>query len=217
MNTGIGDAVNLAWKLAAVVKGDSPAALLDTYEPERIAFAHRLVATTDRAFAFVNARGSVAALVRLRIVPWLLPFLFRFTAVRRLMFKTVSQTQIKYPQSPLSRGPTGSIQGGQRLPWIQFEDAIGNRIDNFGVLTTRRWQVHQYGDVAPQLQAMCDNHRLKLHVFPWNAAANEAGLRRNAAYVIRPDGHVAIADLSADSARIAGYLDRWLIKHIEHV
>src|SRR5213076_2881936 len=43
MNTGIGDAVNLAWKLAAVLRGSSPAALLDTYEPERLAFARRLV------------------------------------------------------------------------------------------------------------------------------------------------------------------------------
>src|SRR5215207_2365790 len=41
MNTGIQDAVNLAWKLAAVVQGSATPALLDTYEPERIAFARR--------------------------------------------------------------------------------------------------------------------------------------------------------------------------------
>ena len=203
--------VNLAWKLAAVLKGSSPRSLLETYEPERIAFARRLVATTDRAFAFVNARGPIAAQVRLRIVPWLLPCLFRFTSVRRLMFKTVSQTQIKYPQSLLSRGPAGTVPGGQRLPWIQFEDASGNRTDNFAVLTTRQWQVHRYGDVAPQLQATCNDRGLKLHIFPWNAAANGAGLLRNAAYIIRPDGHVAVADLSADPVNIVGYLDKWLI------
>ena len=38
MNTGIGDAVNLAWKLAAVMQGRAEASLLDSYEPERIAF-----------------------------------------------------------------------------------------------------------------------------------------------------------------------------------
>ncbi|RYY51680.1 MAG: FAD-binding protein, partial [Comamonadaceae bacterium] len=47
MNTGIGDAVNLAWKLAAVVRGEAPDSLLDTYERERIAFARKLVDTTD--------------------------------------------------------------------------------------------------------------------------------------------------------------------------
>src|SRR4030095_16910079 len=50
MNTGLGDAVNLAWKLAAVLKGEARPALLDTFEPERIAFARRLVRTTDQAF-----------------------------------------------------------------------------------------------------------------------------------------------------------------------
>ena len=57
MNTGIGDAVNLAWKLAAVVHGRADASLLDSYEPERIAFARRLVATTDRAFTGVTSDG----------------------------------------------------------------------------------------------------------------------------------------------------------------
>ena len=57
MNTGIADAVNLAWKLAAVVQGAAPPALLDTYEPERIAFARRLVATTDQAFTAVTIQA----------------------------------------------------------------------------------------------------------------------------------------------------------------
>ena len=48
MNTGIGDAVNLAWKLAAVLQGRAHFRLLESYEPERIAFARRLVASTRR-------------------------------------------------------------------------------------------------------------------------------------------------------------------------
>jgi 2-polyprenyl-6-methoxyphenol hydroxylase-like FAD-dependent oxidoreductase len=47
MNTGIGDAVNLAWKLAWVLQGRADKSLLDSYEPERISFARRLVETTD--------------------------------------------------------------------------------------------------------------------------------------------------------------------------
>ena len=57
MNTGIGDAVNLAWKLAAVLHGRAGASILDSYEPERIAFARRLVETTDRAFTAVTSDG----------------------------------------------------------------------------------------------------------------------------------------------------------------
>ena len=81
MNTGIGDAVNLAWKLAAVLHGRANASLLDSYEPERIAFARRLVATTDRAFTGVTSRGAIARLVRLHIVPLLIPA--RFSAFSR--------------------------------------------------------------------------------------------------------------------------------------
>src|SRR5207302_5299130 len=69
MNTGIGDAVNLSWKLAAVVHGRADASLHDTFEPERIAFARRLVATTDRAFTAVTSDGAIARRVRLNIVP----------------------------------------------------------------------------------------------------------------------------------------------------
>src|SRR6266576_3904081 len=76
MNTGIGDAVNLAWKLAAVLKKNASEALLDTYEPERIAFACRLVATTDRAFTLVDKRSALATFVRTRIVPPLLQIAF---------------------------------------------------------------------------------------------------------------------------------------------
>src|SRR5207302_5401214 len=86
MNTGIGDAVNLAWKLAAVLKSGARESLLATYEPERIAFARRLVATTDRLFTLVTKQGAVARLVRTRLVPLLAPVLFRLTPVRRFIF-----------------------------------------------------------------------------------------------------------------------------------
>ena len=48
MNTGIGDAVNLAWKLVWVLQGRADELILESYEPERIAFAQRLVKTTDK-------------------------------------------------------------------------------------------------------------------------------------------------------------------------
>jgi 2-polyprenyl-6-methoxyphenol hydroxylase-like FAD-dependent oxidoreductase len=80
MNTGIGDAVNLAWKLAAVVKGSAGDDLLATYETERIGFARRLVATTDRAFTVVTKQGRVTRRVRTRLVPLIAPPMFRLVA-----------------------------------------------------------------------------------------------------------------------------------------
>src|SRR6266849_4768650 len=130
MNTGIGDAVNVAWKLAAVVHGRADASLLDSYEPERVAFAWRLVATTDQVFTGVTSAGAIARLVRLHIVPLLIPFLFEVKAVRRFMFRTVSQTVVNYRGSNLSEGRAGTVYGGDRLPWVNA-DLNGFDEDNF--------------------------------------------------------------------------------------
>jgi 2-polyprenyl-6-methoxyphenol hydroxylase-like FAD-dependent oxidoreductase len=96
MNTGIGDAVNLAWKFAAVLRGHANASLLDSYEPERIAFARSLVATTDQAFTGVTSSSALARLIRLHTVPLLIPPFFALRAVRRYMFLRVSQTAVNY-------------------------------------------------------------------------------------------------------------------------
>jgi hypothetical protein len=59
-NTGIQDAHNLAWKLAAVVKGEAGPALLDSYEAERLAAvrAHVQQAYTRYATRVVPERGT---------------------------------------------------------------------------------------------------------------------------------------------------------------
>jgi 2-polyprenyl-6-methoxyphenol hydroxylase-like FAD-dependent oxidoreductase len=203
MNTGIGDAANLAWKLAAVIKEDVPVTILDTYEPERISFARRLVATTDRAFTLVTKRSSAAQFIRTRIVPRLMPVLFRFPRLRRFMFKTVSQIGVNYHGSALSVGLAGRIAGGDRLPWIE----IGPGEDNFAPLTSMRWQVHVYGEPRSELAEACGELHLSLHTFPWQPKMRQAGLSTAALYLIRPDGYVALADREADPERLRHYFN----------
>jgi 2-polyprenyl-6-methoxyphenol hydroxylase-like FAD-dependent oxidoreductase len=204
MNTGIGDAVNLAWKLASVLKEGTRDTLLDTYEAERIAFARRLVATTDRGFAFVTKRGVLAGMVRKRIVPLVVPLLFRIRAMRRLLFKTVSQTQVNYRDSSLSAGAAGSVRGGDRLPWVNL--ASGE--DNFSPLTSLEWQVHVYGEAGPGVGHACSALGLPIHVFAWESGMRRAGFESGALYVVRPDGYVALADPSADPERLRQYFAR---------
>ena len=137
MNTGIGDAVNLAWKLAAVLHGRAPESILDSYEPERIAFARRLVRTTDRAFSVVTSSTWSARFFRLEVFPRLVALLFPLRAMRRFLFRTVSQTAVNYRGSPLSEGRAGAVHGGDRLPWVPLaEDS-----DNFAPLSSIGWQV----------------------------------------------------------------------------
>src|SRR5215510_12057081 len=187
MNTGIGDAVNLAWKLAAVLNGGARDDLLDTYELERIAFARRLVATTDRIFTLVTKQGTIARFVRTRLVPFIAPLLFRSAAVRRFAFHTISQIGINYRHSPLSAGAAGAVRGGDRLPWVETEPGK----DNFAPLTAMTWQVHVYGEARPSVAEACVELLLPLHRFAWRPGMQRAGLQSGALYLIRPDGYVA--------------------------
>ena len=201
MNTGIGDAINLAWKLQAVLSGRAPDNLLDSYETERIKFARRLVATTDKVFSFATADGPLAELVRTRIAPIIMPRLIGFEYAREFMFRTVSQIMLNYRDGPLSEGSAGHVHGGDRLPWAPA--AAG---DNFIPLADPVWQVHVYGAPTPDLATWCDNHRLPLHRFDWSPEHEKAGLARNALYLVRPDTYVALADTSGAPRAIEHYL-----------
>jgi 2-polyprenyl-6-methoxyphenol hydroxylase-like FAD-dependent oxidoreductase len=207
MNTGIGDAVNLAWKLADVLHGDCAAKLLDTYEPERIAFARRLVATTDRAFTLVTSTGPVARVVRVDLAPRVLPTLFKLRPARRFMFRTISQIAIHNRGSWLSEGAAGKLEGGDRLPWVPGSFSSPACDDNFCPLASLDWQVHVYGTVPAAIADVCERRALPLHVLAWNAAARRAGLKRNGLYLVRPDGHIALADPEAATATLETYLD----------
>jgi len=203
MNTGIGDAVNLAWKLAAVLQGRAPESILDSYEPERIAFARRLVQTTDRAFSMVTSPSWSARLIRLEIFPRLLAVLIKTRAMRRFMFRTVSQTAVNYRGSPLSEGRAGAVHGGDRLPWVP----LGEDTDNFAPLDSIGWQVHVYGKPRPEIESLCRDQELPLHAFPWRAGLGTSGLERDAVYLVRPDGYVGLADPRAEAAVLGAYLD----------
>jgi len=208
MNTGIGDAINLAWKLAAVLNGSATASLLDSYETERIAFARRLVATTDRVFSLVTAEGKVADLLRTRLAPFVLPKVASVGPAREFLFRTVSQITLNYRGMPLSAGVAGHVHGGDRLPWAHDDE-----VDNFYPLNRLGWQVHVYGETSDEMHAWCIEHHLPLQLFPWRPAFEAAGLARNGFYLLRPDTYVAIAETCADPKVIERYLRDHGIRH----
>ena len=100
----------------------------------------------------MTSPGAIARLVRLHIVPFLLPSLVELTAVRRFMFRTVSQTAVNYRGSSLSEGHAGTVHGGDRLPWVKA-DVNDTAADNFTPLTSLDWQVHVYGEAAAEIRS----------------------------------------------------------------
>lgn len=206
MNTGIGDAFNLSWKLAAVLQGKAAPSLLDTYETERIAFARRLVATTDRAFQTIINQHLRGTLLRKVAVPYILPSMFKLAFVKKTGFKILSQIHINYRDSALSKGKAGKVFAGMRLPWIQFADS-----DNFSPLQSVDWQIHVYGKASIELLDFANMHSLAVHEFAWGSQMDEAGFRQDALYLVRPDGHVAVANKKQDIGVLKNYLDEFQI------
>ena len=199
MNTGIGDAVNLSWKLAHAMEGRVGPGVLDTYEPERIAFARKLVQTTDRAFQGMVGQGWSSQFLRRWFLPHLLPALTGVAAVRRAMFRTVSQTRISYRGSTLSAGQAGEVRGGDRLPWTGA---------NYAGLAGLDWCLQVYGGVDPDLARVAAGLGVAVDGFDWDGAAEQAGFGRDAAYLVRPDGHVALAMPQQDPAALGAFAAR---------
>jgi 2-polyprenyl-6-methoxyphenol hydroxylase-like FAD-dependent oxidoreductase len=207
MNTGIGDSINLAWKLAAVLQGKADETLLETYEAERIGFARELVATTDRVFMAITSTGRWARFVRTLLFPTFMPLLVKFAFVRRFMFRTVSQTRIQYRGSPLSEGRTGELCGGDRLPWFKFVDGTSN----YDSLANPVWQIHIYGLPRPDLESLCQELGLPLHVFPWEPDMENKGIIADSVYLLRPDQYIALASRDAAPTELRHY---FITRHI---
>ena len=199
MNTGIGDAINLGWKFEAVLRRGAPDSILDSYEQERIGFARRLVETTDRAFTFINRKSALATGIRTRIVPLLLPLIFRRPAFRRQLFRILSQTRITYRGTSLSTGVVGAIHSGDRLPWLRHAD-------NFAPLKSLDWQLHCYGDARMDLLTWCERYKIPLHFFVPAEPFKPATL-----CLVRPDGHIGWVGRSTDLAALSRYVTQWRI------
>jgi hypothetical protein len=134
-----------------------------------------------------------------------MPLLFKFASVRHFMFRMISQAAVNYRGSSLSEGRAGAVHGGDRLPWVKT--GLNGFEDNFAPLTPLDWQVHIYGAVAPEMQTVCASRKLPLHVFPWHSEMRRTGLRRNAVYLLRPDGYVALVNPEGSATSVASYLD----------
>jgi 3-(3-hydroxy-phenyl)propionate hydroxylase len=63
-NSGVQDADNLAWKLAAVLQGQAPDALLDSYASEREYAADENIRNSTRATDFITPKSEVSRLFR---------------------------------------------------------------------------------------------------------------------------------------------------------
>lgn len=227
MNTGLGDASNLAWKIAtawhATAKSprspesfESTDRLLSTYSAERKRFADRLVSSNDKLFQFIIQQNALGWLLRNVIMPYIVPIIFKVLNLQAMMYNMVSQIGIEYGTSALSQSNTSKALQGRRLPWIERPNGAAGKNDNHSLLDGSGWQAHVFGAIAAPEQNVLRDADVPVRQFPWSSEAQKKGFRENTVYLLRPDGHIGLVlDRSASSENIIRqYVRRWGVGQI---
>ncbi|MFJ9946670.1 FAD-dependent monooxygenase [Kitasatospora sp. NPDC091207] len=197
MNTGIQDAVNLGWKLAAVVNRTAPESLLDTYHLERHAVGERLMMNT-RAQGLLFLSGEEVQPLR-----DVLAELIRYEEVSRHLAGMVSGLEIRYDV-----GAGSHPLLGLRMPHVEL--VTGTR------KTSSTEELRAGRGVLLDLE---DNAVLRGRASGWSdrvdiVTAAPHGLRPGSpvvgtsAALVRPDGHVAWA-APGSHHDLPAALERW--------
>jgi len=182
MNTGIGDAMNLGWKVAAAARGGAPSWLLDTYERERHPVGAGVLRMTDAFNQLVLDRSRVRRAVR----SFALANIIRIPRTRRLIAERLSGIGIAYPHS---RDEDWMV--GRRMPDIVCD---GKRV----------YELLRDGKFVLVTAAPVELDR------PDIVHAVEAHPELPDAVLVRPDSYVAWAsERLPDATKLAAAVDRW--------
>ncbi|MFI7637416.1 FAD-dependent oxidoreductase [Nonomuraea sp. NPDC049400] len=190
MLTGLGDAENLAWKLAlvvqGVVQGRATERLLDTYQAERRPLAAAVLRGSTAATK-VNIAGSpLGRLLRDQV----LMRVFNQAWIQRWTTYTTSQLWVSYRRGPLG-GRGRKPRPGDRIADLACERPDGSRTRLHAELRGK-WAL--LGDQAAFEAA---RRWLGGHVVRLTAT----GLASGPALLVRPDAHLACKGGPADFAR----------------
>lgn len=212
MNTGIGDAYNLGWKLAAVLHG-APKDLLDSYDAERFPVAQGVLAFTTTHHKKLTRPNSGNAQ--------------NFINVSLGKETDLSQLDITYRGGLLAcdLDDTTGIRAGDRAPDSPFIFASpGQRGRLFELFRGTHFTFLTFADQsAPQLS---DSYKDIVHTYTITRGGNILvpshhtlldidgyahhfyGIRRDAMILVRPDGYIGLTTGGFDVQPINDYLHR---------
>ncbi|MFH9433222.1 FAD-dependent monooxygenase [Streptomyces rochei] len=176
MNTGLQDAANLSWKLAAVVQGRAAERLLDSYESERHPVGRAVLRSSGGLVRLARARNPLLRAVRTLVAA----FVDLVPPVRRKALGQLTGIGYAYP------APRGAHRlTGTRVPDVALRDGRLHEALRGG----------RFVLITPCAYEGPGAHDGRLTVGRW------AGDRRTTV-LVRPDGYVAWAAERADTADI---------------
>ncbi|NKE62998.1 NAD(P)-binding protein [Lentzea sp. PSKA42] len=214
MNTGLHDAANLAWKLAAVIRNDADADLLDTYSAERHPAGVRLLKFTDRLYRVAAGLNGWQAWLRDTAGPFLIGRMSKVPLPHRKSFHRLSQLSLGYRPSEINvnellyslKGPLA----GHRVPDAKINDReqMFDLLQGYQLHVVALSRKHLTADEIADHTARLDELGVTTHLVARVEARPDERVHRadsvqvfehygltepdsQALYVVRPDGHVA--------------------------
>jgi len=194
MSTGLQDAANLGWKLGAVIRGQAPAALLDTYHAERHPAGQRTLRTSGMLLRAGLARPRTPGAARRAV----LRTATRVPPLAHRMAMAISGIGLAYPAPPDAHPVTG-----RRAPDIPLADHGAKSL--YQALRNRHMLL-----VTPPNALLPGSLTAG-----WAARVQvvSAGGRTDKLVLVRPDGYIAWAarypDSGASAERIHAALAEW--------
>jgi hypothetical protein len=186
MNCGIGDAHNLGWKLAAVLKCWGGPHLLDSYEVERQPVAHWTMETS------VQLRDEPEGPRRRLLNGIVLGYHYRSDVI------VPDGTPAPALDDPL-REYVPTARPGHRAPhlWLERGDTSFSILDLFGSAFVVLADPSGRDVVRAAVDAMRDSAPIQFHVIDVPGWLDLYGLRPGGVVLVRPDGHVAWRSIEA--------------------
>jgi 3-(3-hydroxy-phenyl)propionate hydroxylase len=207
-NSGIQDAENLAWKLALVVKGEAPAGLIDSYELERSAAADENIGHSTRSTDFIAPRSAQ----ELRFRDAALALARRADFAKRMVNSGRLSTASAYdtPLSTPDREPwAGSARLGAPLPDAPLRDRAGRPVWLLDALGGEETVLHVRNGGAPLRAARGRVLAIGEDLTdPEGLLARRLDATPGAAYLVRPDQHLAARWRAPDAGSLARASDR---------
>ncbi|MDB5111932.1 MAG: hypothetical protein JWR67_3046, partial [Mucilaginibacter sp.] len=196
--------------------------VLDSYAAERMPVAKELLRTTDRLFKVIQSQNWVTRLLKKRVIPKLLQFVWSKENLRETFFGRISQININYRGSRINLHLSNAtkIRAGDRLPYLKVFDekkqeqtdlhewcskpgftfiALGN-LKDLDLFTLAKWLTQNYpANINFFYLPPSEKNKAVFEAF-------EIKKGQKKALIIRPDMHIGFINDVVDIDMMDNYL-----------